>query len=339
MSRSLNVRSRASFRGRMRALAAVAAVSLPSFAGTALAQEFPAKTIKLVVPYPPGSTSDTLARLLTPIVGKSLGQAFIVENRSGASTNIGAEYAARAPADGYTILMQAPNHVTNEFMFTELRWKRSDFAAVTQLARYSNVLFAGPSAPTVDFRKLGPASQARPGTFTYGTPGVGSLSHLAMEMIKPRLGIDAMHVTFTGTTQMITSVMGGHVEYGVTNPANFMGNTDKESGAHAIRPIVVFASKRDQTIPDVPSLGDFGITDIESHGWFGLLVPTGTPAPVVSRLQQEFGKALNTPDIQARLKSMYLEPVGSTPEEFSRFIESENAKWGKTIKAAGIEPQ
>ncbi len=319
--------------------AAVSIFASFSIAGQAAAQEFPSKVIKLIVPYPPGSTSDILARLLTPIVSKSLNQTIVVENRAGASTNIGAEYVARSAPDGYTLLMQAPNHVTNQFMFAELRWKPGDFAAITQLARYSNVLFAGPSAPTVDFKQLGQASRANPDGFSYGTPGVGSLSHLAMEMIKPRIGLQATHVVFTGPTPMITSVMGGHVEYGVTNPANFMGNVGKSGGAHSIRPIVVFGSQRDPTVPDVPSLGDYGISDIEAHGWLGLLAPAATPAPIISRLQQEFVKALEASETQSKLKSMYLQPVGSTPEEFAEFIESESAKWGKTIKAAGIEKQ
>jgi len=336
MSNLLAPRVAATTRCLIRILAAIA---LATGAGSASAQAYPNKLIKLVVPYPPGATADLLARLLAPLVSASLKQPVVVENRAGASTNIGAEYVARSPADGYTLLMQAPNHITNQFMLASTRWKLSDFAAITQLTRYSNVLFAGPSAPTANFKELGPASKAIADGFSFGSPGVGSLSHLAMEMLKPRIGFNATHVVFTGPTPMITGVMGGHLEYGVANPANFMSSIGKEAGKHAIRPIVVLSSQRDPTIPDIPSLSDFGITDIVSNGWHGLLAPAKTPALIVAGLQEAFVKALQTPALQPKLKSMYLEPVGSTPAAFTAFIESESAKWGKAIQAADIKKQ
>jgi tripartite-type tricarboxylate transporter receptor subunit TctC len=305
--------------------------------GSALAQDYPARAVTLVVPYPPGSATDIVARLLQPKLSQALKQNVIVENRGGASTNIGTEFVSRAAPDGYTVLIQAPNIVTNEFAFSSLRWKREDFAPVAQLVRWSNVLLAGPSATARDMKQLLASTKATSAGYNYGSPGPGSLSHLAVEMVKNRSDIGMQHVTFTGPAPMITSLLGGHIQYGATNPANFMAHV--REGKHKLTPIVVLGSQRDTTIPDVPALSEFGITGIESYGWLGALVPARTPPAIINRLNNELIKALNSPEIQEKLKANYLEPAGSTPEEFARFMLSENRKWGEATKAAGIKPE
>jgi tripartite-type tricarboxylate transporter receptor subunit TctC len=305
--------------------------------GSALAQDYPARAVTLVVPYPPGSATDIVARLLQPKLSQALKQNVIVENRGGASTNIGTEFVSRAAPDGYTVLIQAPNIVTNEFAFSSLRWKREDFAPVAQLVRWSNVLLAGPSATARDMKQLLASTKATSAGYNYGSPGPGSLSHLAVEMVKNRSDIGMQHVTFTGPAPMITSLLGGHIQYGATNPANFMAHV--REGKHKLTPIVVLGSQRDTTIPDVPALSEFGITGIESYGWLGALVPARTPPAIINRLNNEFIKALNLPEIQEKLKANYLEPTGGTPEEFARFMLSENRKWGEATKAAGIKPE
>lgn len=305
--------------------------------GSALAQDYPARAVTLVVPYPPGSATDIVARLLQPKLSQALKQNVIVENRGGASTNIGTEFVSRAAPDGYTVLIQAPNIVTNEFAFSSLRWKREDFAPVAQLVRWSNVLLAGPSATARDMKQLLASTKATSAGYNYGSPGPGSLSHLAVEMLKNRSDIGMQHVTFTGPAPMITSLLGGHIQYGATNPANFMAHV--REGKHKLTPMVVLGSQRDTTIPDVPALSEFGITGIESYGWLGALVPARTPPAIINRLNNELIKALNSPEIQEKLKANYLEPAGSTPEEFARFMLSENRKWGEATKAAGIKPE
>jgi tripartite-type tricarboxylate transporter receptor subunit TctC len=305
--------------------------------GSALAQDYPARAVTLVVPYPPGSATDIVARLLQPKLSQALKQNVIVENRGGASTNIGTEFVSRAAPDGYTVLIQAPNIVTNEFAFSSLRWKREDFAPVAQLVRWSNVLLAGPSATARDMKQLLASTKATSAGYNYGSPGPGSLSHLAVEMLKNRSDIGMQHVTFTGPAPMITSLLGGHIQYGATNPANFMAHV--REGKHKLTPIVVLGSQRDTTIPDVPALSEFGITGIESYGWLGALVPARTPPAIINRLNNELIKALNSPEIQEKLKANYLEPAGGTPEEFARFMLSENRKWGEATKAAGIKPE
>ena len=305
--------------------------------GSALAQDYPARAVTLVVPYPPGSATDIVARLLQPKLAQALKQNVIVENRGGASTNIGTEFVSRAAPDGYTVLIQAPNIVTNEFAFNSLRWKREDFAPVAQLVRWSNVLLAGPSATARDMKQLLASAKATSAGYNYGSPGPGSLSHLAVEMLKQRSDIGMQHVTFTGPAPMITSLLGGHIQYGATNPANFMSHV--REGKHKLTPMAVLGSQRDTTIPDVPALSEFGISGIESYGWLGALVPARTPPAIINRLNNELIKALNLPEIQEKLKANYLEPTGGTPEEFARFMLSENRKWGEATKAAGIKPE
>lgn len=313
------------------ALATVSLLGSPS----AHSQDFPSRPITLVVPYPPGSATDIVARLFQPKLAEALKQNVVVENRGGASTNIGTEFVSRAPPDGYTILIQAPNIATNEFVFNGLRWKREDFAPVGTLVRWSNVIVAGPSAPGADVKQL-LAGKASSGA-NYGSPGVGSLSHLAVEMLKGRSKIEMQHVTYAGPGPMISSLLGGHIQYGATNPANFMSHV--REAKHRIVPLVVLGGQRDPTIPDVPALSEFGISGIESYGWLGVLVPAKTPPAVVARLNAEFMKVLRLPDVAAKLKANYLEPFPTTPDEFGRFMAAENRKWGDAIKAAGIKPE
>lgn len=304
---------------------------------TAQAQDYPTRAVTLVVPYPPGSATDIVARLLQPKLAQMLKQNVIVENKGGASTNIGTEFVSRAAPDGYTVLIQAPNIVTNEFAFSSLRWKREDFTPVALLVRWSNVLLAGPSAQVRDMKQFLASGKATTAGYNYGSPGPGSLSHLAVEMLKQRNDIGMQHVTFTGPAPMITSLLGGHIQYGATNPANFMAHV--REGKYKLSPMAVLGSQRDSTIPDVPALSEFGITGIESYGWLGALVPARTPPAIINRLNSELLKALNLPEIQENLKTNYLEPIGSSPEEFGRFMASESRKWGDATKAAGIKPE
>ncbi len=302
--------------------------------GLAVAQEYPVKPITVIVPYPPGSTTDSLMRMLSPKLTERLGQPIIVENRSGASTSIGSSHVAHAAADGYTILIQAPNIVTNEYMFDNLDWKYSDFKPVTLLVRWSNILVAGPAAPTKDFSDMVAAGKNGSSTFTYGTPGIGSLSHLAIEMLNRDAGLSMAHITYNGPAPMTTDLLGGHIKYGVTNPANLMPLVlDKKN---QVTPLVVLSSRRDPTIPNIPSLADFGIDGIDSNGWLGIVVPVQTPDAIVERLNSAFVGALSDDGIQKRVKSLYLESIGSTPESFAEYLDSESRKWGEAIKAANI---
>lgn len=316
------------------ALAAIAAI-LGGAPRPSQAQDYPSKPLTIVVPYPAGSASDFVARLFQNKLGEVFKQGVIVENRAGASTNIGTQYIASAAPDGYTVLLQAPNIATNEFAFSSLRWKREDFAPIGQLVRYSNVLIAGPSATARDLKQL--LASTNSASMNYGSPGVGSLSNLGVEMLKGKTGIGIQHITYPGPAPMITNLMGGHIGYGATNPANFMAYVKDQT--KKVTPMVVLGTQRDSTIPNVPTLADFGITGIEAYGWFGLLAPAKTPPAVVARLNAEFMKVLAIPEVSERLKAEYIEPLGSSPADFERFIAAENRKWGDAFRAAGIKPE
>ncbi|QYY33662.1 tripartite tricarboxylate transporter substrate binding protein (plasmid) [Cupriavidus pinatubonensis] len=299
------------------------------------AQEFPSRRIILVVPYPPANAADYVARLIQPRLAAALNQTVVVENRPGASTNIGTAYVAHAVPDGHTLLFQVPNIATNEFMFKRTGWKRDDFVPVGALVRWSNVLVAGPSAPHTDFKQLLNAKNTS--SLNYGSPGVGSLSNLAVEMLKGKSGLQIQHVIYSGTAPMMNDLLGGNIQYGATNPANFMSYVGDSK--RKIKPLVVLGAERDTTIPNVPALSEFGISGIESSGWLGVLAPAKTPPATVARLNAEFKKILQSPDVIKQLKDNYLQPFPSTPEEFASLIAAENKKWGAAIKAANIEAQ
>ena len=316
---------------RVVAIAAATAVGIAS----ALAQDYPARPVRIIVPYPGGGGTDTVTRLISPKLSEALKQPVIVENRPGESTNIASEFVAKSAPDGHTLLLQAPNLTTNEVMFRGLPWSLRDFAGVIQLVRYSNVLVAGPGAKSTDFKEMLARSQADPKAFSYGTPGVGSLSHLSIELLKSRTGLVMEHVGYKGSVPLTIDLLGGHLPYATDNLNSQLNNI--RTGK--VKAIVVLSSRRDPAAPEVPSLEGFGIHDFEGGGWYGIVVPAATPVAIVARLNAEIVKILRMPDVRERIASMGLEIVGGSAEEFTRHIFAEAKKWSEVIRAAGIKPE
>ena len=314
-------------------VAAVTAAALS--VAPALAQDYPAKPVRIIVPYPGGGGTDTVARLISPRLSEALGQPVIVENRPGASTNIASEFVAKSAPDGYTLLLQAPNLATNEAMFARLSWSPRDFAGVIHLVRYSNVLVAGPGAKSAEFKELLARSKADPKAFSYGTPGVGSLSHLSTELLKSRTGLVMEHVGYKGSAPLVTDLVGGHLPYATDNLNSQLNNIR----AGKVKAVVVLSSQRDPAAPEVPSLRDFGIRDFEGGGWYGIVAPAGTPAPIVARLNAEITRILQMPEVRDRIVSMGLEIVGGPAEDFTRHFLAEAKKWGDVIRSVGIKPE
>lgn len=300
---------------------------------SAPAQDYPANPIRIIVPYSPGGGTDTVARLIAPKLSEAFRQPVIVDNRAGASTNIGTELVAKSAPDGYTLLLQAPNLATNEAMFSKIGWSARDFAGVIHLVRYSNVLVASSAANVTDFRDLVAQSKANPRLFSYGTPGVGSLSHLSTELLKTRSGLAIEHIGYKGSGPLNTDLLGGHVPLATDNLNSQLNNIR----GGKVKPIVVLSSRRDPAAPQVPSLSDYGISEFEGGGWYGIAVPARTPAPIVARLNAEIGKILQMTDVRERIQAMGLEIVGGTPEDFSRHMASEARKWAEVIRSAGIK--
>ena len=309
--------------------------------GEAAAQDYPVRTVTMVVPYPAGGTgSDVVARIIAQPLSEALKQPVVIDNKPGASTNIGTEFVARAAPDGYTLLFQAPNLATNEALFNNLKWGIKDFVGVIHVARYTNVLVAGPGAKAVDFREMISQSKVNPKAFSYGSPGVGSISHLATELVRQSTGLVMEHVSYRGATPMAIDLSGGHLPYAVSSISNvFSAAKDAKDSKGAIKPVVVLSQRRDPALPDVPSLADLGIPNLEGSGWYGIAAPVKTPAAIVARLNQEINRVLRLAPVQERLKALHLNIEGGTPEEFTRFFHAESSKWSAIVKSANIKAE
>ena len=299
----------------------------------AVAQEYPNKAIRIVVPYSPGGGTDTVARLMAQRLSVAFGQPVVVENKPGASANIGAEFVARSPADGYTVLVTAPNFTTSEALYDKLAWRFEDFTPVIHLVRYANVLVAASGSQLSTVEQMITHSKASPGSLTYGSAGTGSNSHLAMELLKQRVSVKIDHIPYKGSGPLKTDLLGGHVPLGVDG----LGGLVDLIKTGKVKALAVLAPKRTALAPDVPSLGDLGINDVDGNGWYGALLPAGTPAAVVSRLHAAFAAALQAPEMRERFTAMGVEPVGGSSEEFRAYLLGERKKWAGVIRTANIK--
>ena len=299
----------------------------------AAAQDYPSKPIRIVVPYSPGGGTDTVARLMAVRLSATFGQSVVVENKPGASANIGAEFVARSPADGYTVLVTAPNFTTSEALYEKLAWRFDDFIPVIHLVRYANVLVAAPDSKIATVEQMIARAKAAPGSLTYGSAGTGSNSHLAMELLKQRVAASIEHVPYKGSGPLKTDLLGNHLPLGVDG----LGGLVDLIKSGKVKALAVLAPKRTPLAPDVPSLGDLGINDVDGNGWYGALVPAGTPPAVVARLHAAFAGALQAPEMRERLTAMGVEPVGGSSEEFRSYLLGERRKWAGVISTAKIK--
>ena len=299
----------------------------------AAAQEFPGKPIRIVVPYSPGGGTDTVARLMAVRLSAAFGQSVVVENKPGASANIGSEFVARSPADGYTVLVTAPNFTTSEALYEKLTWKFDDFIPVIHLVRYANVLVAAPDSKLATVEQMTARAKASPGSLTYGSAGTGSNSHLAMELLKQRVSVNIEHVPYKGSGPLKADLLGNHLPLGVDG----LGGLVDLIKTGKVKALAVLAPKRTPLAPDVPSLGDLGINDVDGNGWYGALVPAGTPPAVVSKLHAAFAAALQAPEMRERFTAMGVEPVGGSSEEFRSYLLGERRKWAGVISTAKIK--
>jgi len=303
------------------------------FSSLTWAAEYPEKPIKFIVPYAAGGGTDAVARLMALRLSPLLGQSIVVENRPGASSNIGTEMVARAPADGYTVLVTAPNFSTSEALFSKPGWRTEDFAPLIQLTRHANVLVATPQAQLADFKTFMSRVKGTGPELSYGTPGVASAAHLVLELLKLKQGLALNHVGYKGSAPLKTDLLGGHIPLGVDG---LSGQMEVIKSGKVI-PLAVLGPKRSPFAPDIPSLGDFGITDIDGTGWYGALLPTGTPASVMQKLHAAFASVLNDPEVRNRLAVIGVEPAGGSPDQFRTYLLAERDKWGAVIRAAKIQ--
>ncbi len=300
---------------------------------TVMAQTYPAKPIRFLIGFPPGGTNDILARAIAPKLTEALGQQVVIENRGGASTAIATELAARAAPDGYTIVLNAPAHSTNPSLMKLSFDSVRDFAFITQLAESQNLLTVHPSLPVTSVKSLIAISKQRPGDINYGTSGTGTTPHLSGELFQHLTGTKWVHIPYKGSGLGLTALLSGEVSLYFANiPAVI-----RHIQTGRLRPIALSGTKRTAAAPGIPTVAESGLPGFSVTSWFGVAAPAKTPRPIIDRLNAEIVKALNAPDMRERLQGMGADPVGSTPEQYTAFVQNEIAKWGKVIKAAGIK--
>jgi len=303
-------------------------------AATAAAQDYPNRSIRLVVPQPAGGPTDIVARIVAQKLSERLGQQVVVDNRPGAGSNIGTEIVAKAPKDGYTLVVGTVQHIVNPFLFPALPFDAvKDFAPVSLMTKAHIVLVVNPQVPAQNVKELIAYAKAAPGGISWASAGNGSTSHLALELFKVETGVPATHVPYKGTPPALNDVLGGRV------PAMFDGviTSLPHIKAGKLRPLAVASLTRSPLLPDVPTMTEAGVPGFETVGLAAILAPAGTPPAVVDRLSREIAAILRTPEVRDQLVAMGLEVVASTPAEFAAYIDAESKKWGKLIREAKIQ--
>jgi tripartite-type tricarboxylate transporter receptor subunit TctC len=303
--------------------------------GAVQAQEYPTKPIRLIVPFAPGGLADTSARAVAEKLGARLGQSVVVENRPGASGNIGMQAVAQSAPDGYTLVLGFDGTVViNPHIFAKTGFDvLNDFAPVTKLGDATLLLVAHPSVPAKNIMELIAYEKTRPGTLSYGTSGTGGTPHLAGELLNQRTGTKFVHVPYKGGGQAVIDVVGGQIPLVFTAVASAQQHV--KSGK--VIGIGVSSGKRAASLPEVPTFAESGLTDFVVDSWVGILAPAKTPKPIVERLQRELAAVLNDPDVRDRYATLGIEPVGNTPEQFGAQIRADLARWEKVVKQAGIK--
>lgn len=302
-------------------------------AGTAVAQPFPAKAVRWVVPFPPGGATDIIARIVAQKMSESWGQAVVVENRAGAAGAIGSEAVARAAPDGYTILMGTTStHAVGPAVNTRLPYNHlTDFAPVTLVATFPNVLVAHPSTAG-SLQELIALLKANPGKYNFGSSGAGSSTHLAGELFKQMTGADINHIPYKGTGPLLNDLMAGHVAFAFDQITAVMSAVQ----AGRMRALGVASAERSVALPDVPAISE-ALPGFEATAWVGIFAPARTPADVVAKVQHETQRIVRLPDIAQRLRELGATPVANQPSEFAAFVKQDTEKWRALVATAKIQ--
>ena len=310
-------------------------IALFAWCSQLFAQAYPGKPVRIIVPYSAVGGTDIVARAVGQKLSEAWGQSVIVDNRAGASGMIGAEAVAKAPADGYTLLMATPPEVAvNHHLYSKISYRpERDFAPITLIAVTPLVIAVHPGVPARNMQQLVALAKAKPGTLAYATPGTGSTQHLTGEMLMAAAGIQLVHIPYKGAGQSIPDVIGGQVPLGIYG----LLTISQQAKAGRLRVLAVTALKRSPTAPDLPTLAESGFPGFDTSLWFGLLAPAGTPQDVIGRVHAEALRALKLPDVVERIASQGADIVGNSPAEFAAFIAAESAKYAGIIRQAGVK--
>ena len=302
---------------------------------TALAQAWPSRPIKYVVPFAPGGTTDILARTVGDKLSIALGQPVVVENKPGAGGGVGADFTAKAAPDGYTIMGGTiSTHAINASLYSNLPYDPvKDFAAITMIARVPNLLVINPGIPAKNVAELIVLMKANPGKYTFASSGNGTSQHLSGELFKSMAGVDMQHIPYKGSPPALQDVVGGQVSMTFDN----ITTAWPLAKAGKLRPLAVTTAKRSSVAPELPTLAESGLPGFEIGSWQGVFAPAGTPHEIVKRLNAEIVKILNMPDVKEKLIALGAEPVGDTPEQFSAYVKTEVVKWSDVVKKSGAK--
>jgi tripartite-type tricarboxylate transporter receptor subunit TctC len=299
------------------------------------AQAWPAKPIKIVVPFPPGGFNDTLARILAQDLPRTLGQPVIVENKPGGGSVVGTEVAAKSAPDGYTLFIAAlPFSVVQSLYKTSFDVTK-DFAPITLAGVSDNMLVANPSFPVNSVQELIKLAKEKPGRINYGSSGAGTSVHLCMELFKSMTGTFMTHIPYKGSAPVVTDLIAGQVDVMFDN----LPNVIQHVRGGRMKALAVSSLKRSPAAPDVPTVAESGVPGFDVPVWFGVLAPAGTPREVIQRLNADITKIINSPDVTDKFQKQGVEPKPGTPEQFGDLVKSEVARWAKVIKDAGIKSE
>jgi tripartite-type tricarboxylate transporter receptor subunit TctC len=296
--------------------------------------QYPAKTIRMIVPFPPGGGTDTVARVLAPKLAEGLGQQVVVDNRGGAGTTIGTELAAKAPPDGYTLFLMTVSTVISSSLYRNLKYDLvRDFAPVTRLATTPHVLVVHPSVPVKTVKELIALAKSRPGALVYSSSGAGTVSHLAGEYFGLLTGTKMLHVPYKGGGPSVAALISGEVAVGFATMPSVISQV--KSGR--VRGIALTTAQRSPALPDLPTIGEAGVANFDVGSWYGLSVPAGTSKDVIARLHAETVKLLALPDVKERLDASGLDVITSTPEQYGEFVRTEFERWARVVQQAGAK--
>lgn len=302
----------------------------------ALAQAYPSKPIRMILPFPPGGPTDITGRTIAQKLTEQLGQPVVPENRPGAAGNLGLEMGAKAPPDGYAITLTAPPVAVSPSLYKKLNYNAlTDFAPVSLVAAIQNIMVVHNSVPAKNIKEFIALARKHPGKLNFSSSGAGSTNHLASEMLKGRFKLDMVHVPFKGSAPALVALMSGEVDFGTMAVPGAIPIVR----AKRVRALAVLSEQRVPALPDVPNMKESGVDEFVVPIWYGILAPAGTPRPIVDRLNSEIHKALNSEDMKKRLADSGVEPLLSTPDEFAAFIRSETQRYAKVVKDAGLKPQ
>lgn len=317
----------------MKILLAAVMATLVLGAPTAHAQTYPSKPIRMIVPYTPGGSIDTVGRLVADEMQKILGQSFVIDNKPGASGMIGANEAARAPADGYTLLFNASSQVYMPLVVAKKTYDaEKDFTPIAQVGYVPLAVVVGPNVPARSLTEFAAMAKAKPKTYTWATSGLGTTSHLTEEMINRELKLDMEIVLYKGAVPQLTDVMGGHVSAAVSP----LPGVTPFIKSGRLRPVAVTSAKRLASYPDIPTVAESGMPGFELLSWYGLWGPAGMPKEIVDKLNAAVAKAVQTPHVKARFADLSFETSENTPAQFTKLIQEEIRRVGVVIKAANI---